>query len=83
MIMTVIMLNMMTMAVEHYGQSAEFAHALSIVNTIFIAIFTAECLMKLISYRWHYFRQPWNVFDFIVVIVSVLGGFNFIQGIIV
>jgi Ion transport protein len=72
-IMMIIMLNMITMALEHYEQPEDFEHALFYVNTAFIIIFTAECLMKLISLRWYYFKQPWNVFDFVVVVVSVLG----------
>jgi voltage-gated sodium channel type II alpha len=67
------MLNMITMALEHYEQPEDFEHGLFYVNTAFIIIFTTECLLKLISLRWYYFKQPWNVFDFIVVVVSILG----------
>jgi len=71
----IIMLNMITMALEHYEQPEDFEHGLFYVNTAFIIIFTAECLLKLISLRWYYFKQPWNVFDFVVVVVSILGKF--------
>lgn len=42
---------------------------------VFIAVFTIECLMKLIALRHYYFKQPWNVFDFVVVVLSILGRF--------
>jgi len=71
--MMIIMFNMVTMALEHYGQTEDFENGLYVINTAFIVIFTTECIMKLLSLRWYYFKQPWNVFDFVVVIVSVLG----------
>ena len=72
-IMMVILLNMLTMAMEHYGQSDEFTNILTYINQVFIAIFTLECIMKLLGLRLYYFKQPWNVFDFIVVVFSILG----------
>lgn len=71
--MLVILLNMLTMAMEHYGQSEEFTMVLKYINQVFIAIFTLECVMKLLALRWYYFKQPWNIFDFIVVVFSILG----------
>ena len=71
--MSVILLNMMTMAAEHYGQSQGFTDTLGYVNQVFIAIFTVECVMKILGLRQYYFKQPWNVFDFVVVVLSVLG----------
>jgi len=72
-IMIVILLNMILMGLEHYEQSDQFEYGLYVVNTAFIVIFTSECLLKLISLRLHFFKQAWNVFDFVVVVVSVLG----------
>jgi len=72
-IMIVILLNMMTMAIEHYEQPQKLEDVLFIINQIFITIFTLECAMKIIALRHYYFREPWNVFDFVVVISSILG----------
>ena len=52
---------------------SHFSDALDIVNIIFTTIFTLEALVKIIGLRWHYFRRPWNVFDFIIVILSIVG----------
>lgn len=71
-IMVVILLNMFTMAIEHYDQTQTFAEAVGYVNTIFIVVFTMECIMKLLGLRLYYFKEPWNVFDFVVVVVSIL-----------
>jgi len=72
-IMIVILLNMMTMAIEHYDQPQQLEDVLFIINQIFITIFTFECAMKIIALRQYYFREPWNIFDFVVVISSILG----------
>lgn len=46
---------------------------LDYLNMIFIVIFSSECLMKIFALRYHYFKEPWNLFDFVVVILSILG----------
>ncbi len=74
--MSVILLNMLTMAMEHHNQPQDFTDVLSYVNKVFIAIFTLECIMKLVGLRHYYFKQPWNVFDFVVVVFSVLGRYK-------
>ncbi|XP_052697753.1 sodium channel protein para-like isoform X10 [Crassostrea angulata] len=72
-IMIIIMLNMLTMALEHYKQSQMFTTILNHVNMSFIIIFTVECVLKLIGLRHFYFKFPWNIFDFVVVVLSILG----------
>ena len=76
--MSVIMLNMITMALEHYDQTEDFATVLQYINLVFIVIFTVECVMKIIGLRWYYFKQPWNIFDFVVVVFSLIGTYTFI-----
>lgn len=73
LIMVVIMLNMVTMTLEHYNQTLTFTNTLYWINFSFIVVFTAECIMKLLALRQYYFKIPWNVFDFAVVVLSVLG----------
>ena len=71
--MLFIALNMIVMSLESYHQSELVENILERINLGFIVIFTCECLMKLFAFRLHYFREPWNVFDFVVVILSVAG----------
>uniref|UniRef100_A0A3Q3B869 Sodium channel protein n=1 Tax=Kryptolebias marmoratus TaxID=37003 RepID=A0A3Q3B869_KRYMA len=72
-IMVLICLNMVTMMVETDEQSAEKDAILYWINLFFIVIFTAECVLKLIALRQHYFAVGWNIFDFVVVILSIVG----------
>ncbi|CAG2056353.1 unnamed protein product [Timema podura] len=72
-IMLFIGLNMLTMTMDHYQQSDSFSNVLDYLNMVFIVIFSSECLMKIFALRYHYFKEPWNLFDFVVVILSILG----------
>lgn len=72
-IMVLICLNMVTMMVETDDQSEEKEFFLYYINLFFIVIFTGECTLKLIALRYHYFSVGWNIFDFVVVILSIVG----------
>ena len=70
-VMIVILLNMFSMALEYHNMPSTFENWLDYVNLIFVSIYTMECFMKLIALRWYYFKEPWNVFDFVIVVVSL------------
>ncbi|NWI22884.1 SCN5A protein, partial [Sula dactylatra] len=70
-IMILICLNMIAMMVETYEQSELKANILYKINIIFAAIFTAECVLKLVALRQYYFSNAWNIFDLVVVIMSL------------
>ncbi|XP_062858689.1 sodium channel protein type 4 subunit alpha A [Trichomycterus rosablanca] len=72
-IMVLICLNMVTMMVETDDQSDEKEHVLYQINLVFIVVFTSECFLKIIALRQYFFTMGWNVFDFIVVILSIAG----------
>lgn len=72
-IMLLIIANMVTMMIEHEGQTQKLTDILAYINYVFVAVFTGEAVIKLFALRHHYFTNPWNVFDFIVVILSIFG----------
>ncbi|XP_074918280.1 sodium channel protein type 5 subunit alpha-like [Chelonoidis abingdonii] len=72
-IMILICLNMVTMMVETDDQSLEKVNILHKINVLFVAIFTAECGIKMLALRHYYFTNGWNIFDFVVVILSIVG----------
>ncbi|XP_031147481.1 sodium channel, voltage-gated, type I like, alpha b isoform X3 [Sander lucioperca] len=74
-IMILICLNMVTMMVETDDQTPEMDKILYWINLVFIILFTAECMLKMISLRHYYFTIGWNIFDFVVVILSIVGMF--------
>ncbi|XP_036844692.1 sodium channel protein type 8 subunit alpha isoform X3 [Oncorhynchus mykiss] len=74
-IMMLICLNMVTMMVETDDQSDETENILYWVNFIFIVAFTTEFVLKLFALRHYYFTNGWNVFDTVVVVLSIAGMF--------
>ncbi|XP_036595578.1 sodium channel protein type 10 subunit alpha-like [Trichosurus vulpecula] len=70
-IMVLICLNMITMMVETDNQSEEKTRILNRINQFFVAVFAAECVLKMFALRHYYFINGWNIFDLIVVILSV------------
>ncbi|KAG9471220.1 hypothetical protein GDO78_015428 [Eleutherodactylus coqui] len=68
-----ILLNTICLAMQHYGQSCSFKEAMNILNMVFTGLFTVEMILKLIAFKPKgYFSDPWNVFDFLIVIGSVV-----------
>ncbi|KAH0627619.1 hypothetical protein JD844_003596 [Phrynosoma platyrhinos] len=80
-VMVLICLNMVTMMVETDDQSSEKTYVLNKINILFITLFTAECVLKLFALRYYYFTNGWNIFDLVVVIMSIVG--NVLSGIVV
>ncbi|XP_050797481.1 sodium channel protein type 5 subunit alpha-like [Gopherus flavomarginatus] len=72
-IMILICLNMITMMVETDDQSIRKTDILNKINMFFVAIFTVECIVKLLALRYYYFTNGWNIFDLSVVIMSIVG----------
>ena len=61
------------MMTQHYKQSDDITYMLRIVNLIFTIIFTIELIMRVIALRYQYFLDRWNVFDFLIVLFSLVG----------
>ncbi|KAJ8260345.1 hypothetical protein GJAV_G00179890 [Gymnothorax javanicus] len=74
-IMILICLNMVTMMVETDDQTQEMEDILYWINFIFIIAFTSEFVLKLFALRHYYFTIGWNIFDVVVVILSIVGMF--------
>ncbi|XP_039670948.1 sodium channel protein type 4 subunit alpha-like isoform X1 [Perca fluviatilis] len=72
MIMMLIIVNMVTMMVETDEQSERKESILNKINLVFIVIFTTECLIKIFALRCYFFTVAWNIFDFVVIILSIV-----------
>uniref|UniRef100_A0A671YMA5 Sodium channel protein n=1 Tax=Sparus aurata TaxID=8175 RepID=A0A671YMA5_SPAAU len=73
MIMMLIIINMITMMVETDEQSERMETILNKINLVFIVVFTTECLIKIIALRCYFFTVAWNIFDFVVIVLSIVG----------
>ena len=66
------MLNTIVMALTWFDEPAALSDAIEIVNYVFMSIFTIEAIIKIIALRSHYFRSRWNIFDFTIVVMTLL-----------
>ncbi|NXR88610.1 SCN5A protein, partial [Hypocryptadius cinnamomeus] len=68
-----IVMNTLFMALEHNNMSPTFKFMLKIGNLVFTGIFTAEMILKIIALDpYYYFQQPWNIFDSVIVTLSLI-----------
>ncbi|XP_074861995.1 voltage-dependent L-type calcium channel subunit alpha-1C isoform X14 [Carettochelys insculpta] len=68
-----ILLNTICLAMQHHRQTCDFKDAMNILNMLFTGLFTVEMVLKLIAFKPKgYFSDPWNVFDFLIVIGSII-----------
>jgi len=44
------------------------------LDTLCLGIFTTEILLKLYAFRWAFFKNGWNLFDFVIVGISLIPG---------
>ncbi|MBD2864611.1 ion transporter [Paenibacillus oceani] len=72
-ILTVVFLNAIVIGLQSYPQvNAAYGSLLQSLDLVFLMIFTVEVILKVFVDRTNYFKDGWNVFDFIVVAASLL-----------
>uniref|UniRef100_A0A8C0E5T3 Calcium voltage-gated channel subunit alpha1 H n=1 Tax=Balaenoptera musculus TaxID=9771 RepID=A0A8C0E5T3_BALMU len=71
-IMVAILTNTLSMGIEYHEQPDELTNALEISNIVFTSMFALEMLLKLLACGpLGYIRNPYNIFDGIIVVISV------------
>ncbi|XP_059937031.1 voltage-dependent T-type calcium channel subunit alpha-1G isoform X26 [Mesoplodon densirostris] len=71
-IMIAILVNTLSMGIEYHEQPEELTNALEISNIVFTSLFALEMLLKLLVYGpFGYIKNPYNIFDGIIVVISV------------
>ncbi|TMV45092.1 ion transporter [Paenibacillus mesophilus] len=72
-ILAVVFLNAIIIGLQCYPEiEAAYGPVLSSLDMVCLIIFTVEVILKLIVNRMKYFKDGWNVFDFVVVAASLL-----------
>ncbi|XP_072336831.1 voltage-dependent L-type calcium channel subunit alpha-1S-like isoform X4 [Scyliorhinus torazame] len=68
-----ILLNTICLGMQHYEQSDEMNQLSDMLNVVFTGLFALEMVFKLCAFKAKgYFGDPWNVFDFLIVIGSII-----------
>ena len=70
--MACIIINIFVMAFNWFDQPKEIQQVTEVFNYVFIVIFTAEAIIKLIALKSLYFHEGWNIFDFTIVSITLL-----------
>ena len=51
---------------------AQFGTLIKMLDVLCLAIFVVELVAKLVAYRTSFFKNGWNLFDFIIVAISLV-----------
>ncbi|KAJ8001686.1 hypothetical protein DPEC_G00172030, partial [Dallia pectoralis] len=71
-IMGLIALNTIVLMMKYYGASDLYDKVLKNINIVFTTLFFMECILKIIAFGvLNYFKDAWNIFDFVSVLGSV------------
>ena len=66
-----IVVNLIFFTMYWNRQSAGTRTALDVFNNIFLAAFTLEATLKIATHGRAYFQEEWNVFDIIILIITI------------
>src|SRR5690349_8613181 len=68
MIMALIIINATVLGLETSQEvMATSGHILELIDHVLLAIFVAELAARIIVHRLDFFRDPWSLFDFVVI----------------
>eukprot|EP00494_Astrolonche_serrata_P030218 UN30485 len=69
-----ILTNTVIMCIDYYDASDELQDTLRVVNLVFVFIFAVEAILKIWAYGFiDYISDGWNIYDFVIVVASLLG----------
>merc|ERR1712142_608010 len=73
MIFAFIVANTIILGAQYWNMRDAYMYVLDGFNIDFTLVFLFECLLKLVAFRLkNYFLDAWNVFDFVIVVGSIL-----------
>lgn len=73
LILGLILLNAITLGLQTSPRvMGTVGGPLRVIDTVILSVFVVELVLKLIAWRLAFFRSGWNVFDFLIVGVSLV-----------
>jgi hypothetical protein len=70
--LAIILLNTVVLMMKWPNMSTIYSSLAELINTICTVFFIIEATLKLIAFDKNYFKDGWNIFDFIIVLGSLL-----------
>ncbi len=72
-ILALIGLNAVTLGLEtSTGIMERHGELLHWIDNAILTVFVIEIALKMFAFRWRFFSEPWNVFDFVVVGIALV-----------
>lgn len=72
-IIALILVNAITLGLETSSTIMDrVGPVLLTIDAAILAVFVVEIALKLYAWGWRFFREPWNVFDFLVVGIALV-----------
>jgi voltage-gated sodium channel len=72
-VMALIIINAVLLGLEtSKAAMASFGWLLEILDHIILAVFVVELTARIVVHRWAFFRDPWSVFDLLVVGIALV-----------
>jgi voltage-dependent calcium channel L type alpha-1D len=68
-----IILNTFMMGLSYFGEEDLYQAAIDNSNYFFTVVFTLEAAIKVIGLGRYYWKDTWNIFDFVIVVGSCFG----------
>ncbi|KAM9791176.1 voltage-dependent R-type calcium channel subunit alpha-1E isoform 4-T4 [Syngnathus typhle] len=71
-VLVMIALNTVVLMMKYHSAPTAYDTVLKHFNTAFTVLFSLECILKIMAFGLvNYFRDTWNIFDFITVLGSI------------
>ncbi|XP_016525258.1 voltage-dependent R-type calcium channel subunit alpha-1E isoform X6 [Poecilia formosa] len=71
-VLVMIALNTVVLMMKYHSAPTAYDAVLKHLNTAFTVLFSMECILKIMAFGFvNYFRDTWNIFDFITVLGSI------------
>lgn len=74
-----ICLNVVLLMVESMDGTHLMEDVLHWLHFIYLLIFLIEFILKIVGLRQHYFKDGWNIIDFIVLLIQIIGKFFMLE----
>ncbi len=71
-ILACVIINSIILAISWYEQPARFDEVTETINYVFAVVFFLEAAIKIIAYGARYFKDGWNNFDLLIVLITLI-----------
>ncbi|XP_077868092.1 cation channel sperm-associated protein 1-like [Saccoglossus kowalevskii] len=71
-ILTIILLNTGILCALTFSEiQTRFGWYARVIDNVLMVIYFVECALKMFVWHWHFFKEQWNVIDFIIVLSNI------------